>query len=263
MKAFLFCLIASLAIMGIKAQSIKSALDIEFYQLQKDYSWEKPVTLSSFVEKDKRILILYFASWCKPSIAEFDYLYEEGIIESCNSANITKILVTCERDLPIILTHYPDIIDKNSFAKKPSSNWPQRILQDFIILYEKNVYSINSLLNTVGSGCFPFGCLIENDSTISFSYTGFHKDEIDELKDRILCPKTTICENCQGTGINPNSCYICGGTGVCRSCSFDPDYYLHHCSSCNNSRICTSCRGSITRGKKCPKCKGHKTITIK
>lgn len=199
------------------------------------------IKATSLLKKGKRTFVCFFATWCPLSVAEFDFLYEKGVVDSCKAHDINAILIT-DKELPFRFS-----------GRQPTGDWSDKLAKDFTICIDSKFQYLDSI---IGEKSIPFGCIVEADSLISFSYHGFHTEMIDALIKRLSSSQLELCKNCNGTGINPKACSVCKGSGRCMMCYNDPDYYLHHCNSCGNSRICSICHGLESKRKQCAKCFG-------
>lgn len=224
----------------IFAQVGKPFPDVELWTTSEGHLGDF-VKSTSLLEQSKRTFVFFFATWCPPSIAEVDYFYEKGLVDSCKAHGINIILIT-DKYLPFRFN-----------GRKPKGDWPDRLTKDFKICIDEKFQFLDSIK---GEKSFPFGCIVETDGLLSYCYSGFSEEKIDALIRRLSSTHLELCNNCNGTGINPKACTLCKGTGRCMICYNDPDYYLHHCNSCDNTRICSICHNIENKRKQCAKCFG-------
>lgn len=239
-KRVLLLMLLLLQVNIIFSQVGKPFPNVDLWATNEEYIGNS-IKSASLLEKGKRTLVCFFTTWCPHSITEFDYLYEKGVLDTCAAHNINAILIT-DKELPFKFE-----------GRKPKGDWPDRLIRDFTICVDRRF----SLLEAIkGGNSFPFTCIVEADSLISYCYEGFYTEKIDSLLKRLKSSHVEKCKNCNGTGINPKACRVCKGTGRCMLCYYDSDYYLHHCKSCDNSRICSICHDSEFKRKECIKCFG-------
>ena len=181
------------------------------------------ISSTSVLEGGRRSFVCFFATWCPPSVREFDYLYEKGVVDLCKKNNVKTILIT-DKNPPFIFK-----------GLQPKGNWPDKISEDFTICVDR---SLTFLQSVKGEKSFPFGCIVETDSLISYCYSGFSEERIDSLIKRLCPPQLKICKNCKGIGENPNYCRSCNGKGI--GYKFIPE-------------MCRACAGGNPR---CPICRG-------
>lgn len=197
------------------------------------------IKILKLLDGNHRTLVHFFNTWTSTCIKEMDIFYKKGIIDLCKSKDVELVLITDKRSYP--------------FADLPDSlNWIQRLEKDF------SVY-----IGIDGNFAYPSTAIIEADITISYHH-GYHRSKESELiYDWINYSLFQECKVCEGTGINPNKCLSCKGTGRCKICESIIDWWKFNCSSCGNSRICRHCKGDEYKGETCVECYGVGKVLIK
>lgn len=198
------------------------------------------INIIDMAKHEGRLFVIGINDWNYSCRDEMAAIYSNGIVDSCKNYHIKCVAITDER------SHYLENI-ADTIA------WKQKLLNDFeLFISVENRFTAPSTI------------IIEPTGELSYYRTGHHRDkEMEILKDWIVYENHDTCKTCKGSGINPNRCGMCGGSGRCKVCEYWIDFWERNCPSCNNSRRCRICKGHGIKSKTCPTCTGIGKVVVK